>query len=97
MKSVGIKKLKNSLSEHVQLEAKGENALITNRDRAVAELSPANESHSTNLADEFLEDLIESGVLTPATLNNEAPPRPKPVASVDEILDELNEDRQDRG
>ncbi len=97
MKSVGIKKLKNSLSEYVQLAAKGETVLITNRDQAVAELGPVNEARGPHLADAFLEDLIQSGVLTPATLTNEAPPGPKPVASLDEVLDELNEDRQDRG
>ena len=38
MRSVGIKVLKNKLSEYIRLVAAGETVLITDRDRVVAEL-----------------------------------------------------------
>jgi antitoxin (DNA-binding transcriptional repressor) of toxin-antitoxin stability system len=40
MRSVGIKLLKNKLSEYVRLAAGGETVLVTDRDRGVAELGP---------------------------------------------------------
>jgi antitoxin (DNA-binding transcriptional repressor) of toxin-antitoxin stability system len=40
MRAVGLKILKNKLSEYVRLAAQGETVLVTDRDRVVAELSP---------------------------------------------------------
>jgi len=40
MRSVGLKTLKNKLSEYVRLAAGGETVLVTDRDRVVAELAP---------------------------------------------------------
>jgi prevent-host-death family protein len=40
MRAVGLKVLKNKLSEYVRLVASGETVLITDRDRVVAELVP---------------------------------------------------------
>ena len=38
MRAVGLKALKNKLSEYVRLAAGGETVLITDRDRVVAEI-----------------------------------------------------------
>ena len=38
MRAVGLKVLKNKLSEYVRMAANGETVLITDRDRVVAEL-----------------------------------------------------------
>ena len=40
MRAVGLKILKNRLSEYVRLAAGGETILVTDRDRVVAELRP---------------------------------------------------------
>ena len=40
MRAVGLKVLKNKLSEYVRLAAAGETVLVTDRDRVVAELGP---------------------------------------------------------
>ena len=40
MKAVGVKVLKNKLSEYVRLAESGETVLVTDRDRVVAELGP---------------------------------------------------------
>ena len=40
MRAVGLKTLKNRLSEYVRLVANGETVLVTDRDRVVAELTP---------------------------------------------------------
>lgn len=40
MRSVGLKVLKNKLSEYVRIAAGGETVLVTDRDRVVAEIVP---------------------------------------------------------
>ncbi len=92
MRSVGIKTLNNRLSEYVRLAASGETILVTDRDRVVAELGPLRESRSPVLA-----EAVRSGVLAPPALaGSGALPRPAPVASLDEVLAELDESRRDR-
>ena len=51
MRSVGLKILKNKLSEYVRLAAGGETVLITDRDRVVAEIVPPQPGRSPLLAD----------------------------------------------
>ena len=97
MRSVGIKALNNRLSEYVRLAASGETILVTDRDRVVAELGPLRESRSPVLADAFLAEAVRSGVLAPPALAGSGlPPKPAPVASLDEVLAELDESRRDR-
>ena len=97
MKSVGIKALNSKLSEYVRLAASGETILVTDRDQVVAELGPLRETRSPALADAFLAEAVRSGVLTPPRLTaTGAPPKPPPVATLDEILADLDESRRDR-
>ena len=97
MRSVGIKVLNSRLSEYVRLAASGEIVLVTDRDRVVAELGPLREARSPVLADAFLAEAVRSGVLSPPILAASGrPPRPAPVASLQELLAELDEHRSDR-
>jgi len=97
MKSVGIKVLNSRLSEYVRLAASGETILVTDRDQVVAELGPLRETRSPTLADAFLADAVRSGALTPPTLAASGPPpKPAPVARLDEVLAELDGNRRDR-
>ena len=97
MRSVGIKVLNSRLSEYVRLAASGETVLVTDRDQVVAELGPLRETRSPVLADAFLADAVRSGVLTPPRLvASGPPPKPPPVATLDEILADLDESRRDR-
>ncbi len=97
MRSVGIKALNNRLSEYVRLAAAGETILVTDRDRVVAELGPLRENRSPVLADAFLAEAVRSGALAPpALVGSGPPPRPIPVASLDEVLADLDESRRDR-
>lgn len=97
MKSVGIKVLNNRLSEYVRLAASGETILVTDRDRVVAELGPLREGRSPVLADAFLAEAVRSGVLTPPALAGLGPPpKPAPVARLDEVLADLDQSRRDR-
>ena len=97
MRSVGIKVLNSRLSEYVRLASSGETILVTDRDRVVAELGPLRETRSPILADAFLADAVRSGVLSPPTMAGSGPPpKPAPVARLDEVLAELDENRRDR-
>ncbi len=97
MRSVGIKALNSRLSEYVRLAASGETILVTDRGRPVAELGPLRETRSPVLADAFLADAVRSGMLTPPALAASGPPpKPAPVATLDEILADLDESRRDR-
>ncbi|MBI5486374.1 MAG: type II toxin-antitoxin system Phd/YefM family antitoxin [Deltaproteobacteria bacterium] len=96
MKTVGLKVLKNKLSEYVRAAENGETFLIADRDRVVAELVPPAESRSPRVADAVLADLVRNGLLTPALHPPGPPPPPTPVAPWTELARELAQDREDR-
>jgi prevent-host-death family protein len=95
MRSVGLKVLKNKLSEYVRLVQTGETVLITDRDRVVAEIVPPRESPGARVSDVRLAEAIRKGVLRPPAGGSGPPPR-KPVAPLSELMAELEDDRSDR-
>lgn len=96
MRVVGLKVLKNRLSEYVRMAAAGERVLVTDRDRVVAELVPPQAGTPEFAGDAVLADAVRSGWLRPAVLPaGLAPPR-VPVAPLAELLSELERDREDR-
>jgi len=96
MRAVGLKTLKNKLSEYVRLAASGETVLVTDRDRVVAELGPPAPGRAERLADAQLADLLRQGVLTPPVESRRTPPPRFRVAPMSELLGELDRDREDR-
>lgn len=97
MRAVGLKVLKNKLSEYVRIAAGGEVVLITDRDRVVAELTPPQLGRSSFSSDAKLADLVREGVLTPPTIPCTVPlPTMRPVMRFAQLMQELDEDRQDR-
>ena len=96
MRAVGLKVLKNRLSEYVRLVAGGETVLVTDRDRVVAELVPPRESRSPLLADALLAEAVRRGWMTPATLPPGSPPPRAPVMPFKALLRDLAHDRTDR-
>jgi len=96
MRAVGLKVLKNKLSEYVRLAASGETVLVTDRDRVVAELGPPGPARSPLLADALLSEALRNGWLTPPLMVAEGPPPRRPVARLAELLAELERDREER-
>ena len=97
MRSVGLKVLNSKLSEYVRLAASGETVLVTDRDRVVAEIVPPRAERSPMLADAMLADAVRQGRLTPPVLGTTgAPPSPAPIAPLETLLAELDDDRRDR-
>lgn len=96
MRAVGLKVLKNKLSEYIRLAQGGEIILVTDRDRVVAEIIPPREGRSPVLSDAMLAELVRKGWATPAAAPGGGPPPRKPVATFEELMRELEEDRADR-
>ena len=96
MKAIGIKNLKNKLSEYVKLAASGEVVLVTDRDQVVAELGPPHPDRSPTVHDALLADSIRKGLVRPP-VNRHAPlPARHPVMPLRKMLEELDHAREDR-
>jgi antitoxin (DNA-binding transcriptional repressor) of toxin-antitoxin stability system len=95
MRAVGIKDLKNKLSEYVRIAAGGETVLVTDRDRVVAELGPPLPGRAQTLDDARLADAVRKGWIQPKTALG-PPPRGEPFGTLAAILAELDENRRDR-
>lgn len=96
MRVVGIKALKNKLSEYVRVAADGETILVTDRDRVVAELGPPQAGRAVDVGDVLLADAVRKGWLRPPVTTADVLPRRNPVAPLADLLRELDEDRNDR-
>ena len=96
MRAVGLKILKNKLSEYVRLVAGGETVLVTDRDRVVAELVPPRSGRSPLLADAMMAEAVRKGWLTPPALSGAGPPPRLPVLAFATLMAELGLDREER-
>lgn len=97
MRTVGLKVLKNKLSEYVRIAEGGERVLISDRDRVVAELVPPDAGRAETVGDAVLANLVREGVvsspLTPGRGLTVAHPRRGTLAS---LLAEIEADRGER-
>lgn len=96
MRVVGIKELKNKLSEYVKLAAGGERVLVTDRTRVVAELIAPRPDPDPRMRDPRWAAAVRQGLITPRLIDSREPPANHPVASLEQILAELDADRADR-
>lgn len=101
MRTVGLKTLKNKLSEYIRLAASGETIVITDRDRPVAEIRPLHQDLTTGegrpLSAFELRGMRE-GWLSPAKVRDGSPPPGKPVEGLtfEQLMADLERDREDR-
>ena len=96
MKAVGLKILKNRLSEYVRMAANGEVILVTDRDHVVAELTPPRQDRSIGVADALLADAVRKGWVRPPALPSHDVPPKIPVTTFKALMRELDGDRRDR-
>jgi prevent-host-death family protein len=93
MRTVGLKTLKNKLSEYVRAAASGETIVVTDRGRPVAEIVPPRPKSGS-----LIERGVREGWLTPAKRPfAPLPPRqPIPGYTLEQLLADLERDREDR-
>ncbi|MDO8681271.1 MAG: type II toxin-antitoxin system prevent-host-death family antitoxin [Acidobacteriota bacterium] len=91
MTAVGIRELKNNLSQYVRRIEKGEKFAITAHGRVVAELGPAGRGRRRKATSRY-EELVAAGVIRPAL--EEGDPIPDdgmriclPAGTVQELID----------
>lgn len=96
MRAVGIKVLRNKLSEYVRVAEKGETVLVTDRDRVVAELVPPSAGRAPSVGDAMLADAVRHGWVTPPVAATALPQTRRAVATLRDLLAELSVDRADR-
>ena len=96
VRAVGLKVLKNKLSEYVRLAASGEIVLITDRDRVVAELGAPAQGRPQAVDDATLAELVRTGVLRPPLIGPGGDVPRRPVLPLATLLEELTSDRGDR-
>ena len=101
MKTVGLKTLKNRLSEYVRAAAAGETIVVTDRGRPVAEIVPPRAEASAvegRPLSEFELRGMREGWLRPATIRDGSPPPRKPIPgyTLEQLLADLDRDREDR-
>ena len=101
MRTVGLKTLKNKLSEYVRAAAAGETIVVTDRGRAVAEINPRRSDVSVpggRPLSAFELRGMREGWLRPATIRDGSPPPRKPIPgyTLEQLLADLDRDREDR-
>jgi antitoxin (DNA-binding transcriptional repressor) of toxin-antitoxin stability system len=99
MKEVGIRELKNRLSEYIRLVREGEIVIVTNRGKVVAELRPPDAAGELLQKYPGLIDMVRRGLVR-LPLKRNGPkvypllPSLTPPGTAAEILDWLREDRR---
>lgn len=96
MHAVGIRELKNKLSEYLRLVRAGERILVTDRGEVVAELAPPGEGSRPDLPPR-LREMIRRGLVKPAAPRGEYHypvfPRRAPDGTAQRLIDEERGDR----
>ena len=97
MQKVGLKTLKNKLSEYVRLAASGETVVITDRGRTVAELVPPTTSRPARTPLSNARRARGLAEASDASATARRPPRkPMPGLTFEQLMADLDRDREDR-
>lgn len=97
MQTVGIKTLKNRLSEFIRVVAAGEAVLVTDRGTVVAELIPPRVHADASAIEQRWAELVRAGLLVPAKVPPQARlPRRKAYAKLGDVLRDLEASRAER-
>lgn len=103
MRTVGIKVLKDRLSEYVRVAEAGETVAVTDRGRVVAEIGPPRRRSADTSVDAFLERGAREGWITRAERDWREPlpdlgppPADDPGIPFETLMEDLAKDRADR-
>lgn len=97
MHAVGIRELKNRLSEYLRLVRAGERVLVTDRGEVIAELGPPGEGAGQDEIPRKLQEMIRKGLATRALPRGDYKyprfPRLAPDGTAERLIDEERGDR----
>jgi antitoxin (DNA-binding transcriptional repressor) of toxin-antitoxin stability system len=97
MRAVGVRELKNRLSEYLRLVRAGEHVLVTDRGEVIAELAPPGESSGPDEIPPKLREMIRRGLATRAMPRGEYKyprlPRLAPDGTAERLIDEERGER----
>lgn len=96
MVAVGIKLLKNRLSEYVRRAAAGETVLVLDRERVVAEMGPPRPERTASAPEEHLAEAIRKGYITPPQTPAVPPTRRFATEKFEDVMADLERSRADR-
>ena len=96
MKAVGIRELKNRLSEYIRQVRSGEEILVTDRGEVVAELRPPHAPHPEGEYPELLRMAREGRVTLGGPNSPDLYPEMAQRMTLDEIFEILDESRGER-
>ncbi len=98
MITVGIRNLKNSLSQYINMVKSGEKILITDHDKIVAEIIPfSGSSNGSEMIEKYLNEQILNGSIIKATKKLKIiKQKKKNKYENNEITEIYNETRSDR-
>ena len=96
MKSVGIRELKNRLSDYVRQVRSGERILITDRGEVVAEINPPGRDTMDETFPPGLVELARKGQLTLGRKDSATYRRPRGTMTSKEVAELLDEVRGPR-
>jgi antitoxin (DNA-binding transcriptional repressor) of toxin-antitoxin stability system len=99
MKVVGIKELKNKLSEYVKLAKSGEVVLVTDRGDVVAELRAPTPWKDPMMDNPWFAEQVRLGLITPRQIPPGTPldlEHDGPRVPFEQLMRELDESREDR-
>lgn len=97
MHAVGVKELKNRLSEYLRLVRAGERVLVTDRGEVIAELAPPGTVADQDKMPPKLREMIRQGLATRALPRGDYKlprfPRLAPDGTAERLIDEVRGDR----
>lgn len=97
MRAVGIRELKNKLSEYLRIVRAGETVFVTDRGKVVAELVPPGEGGRASHLSPGLAELVREGRATPGGPRDPSVYRSLPRLCADGTAQRLlDEDRGER-
>jgi antitoxin (DNA-binding transcriptional repressor) of toxin-antitoxin stability system len=95
MHAVDLKVLKRRLGKYLRLVAAGECIVVTQDNHVIAEIVPPRPERRSLPADPMIAELVREGLITPAVFPPGSPPPRKPMVPFQDLMDDLQRDRED--
>ena len=96
MRTVAQDELEKHVATYIRAAEAGETVLVTDRDRVVARLLPAEPSLARGTDEAVIADLIARSLVSPRTVPRGTRPRRHRLIPHEQLMADLDRDREDR-